>query len=140
MSARLPVARRLRCRGSSRCRPLFLLFLLLRSGWGTRSGGGACLSRRSCCPGGAPNSGNSRAAFPSDAWPKMSAGLDAEAAAPALRDAGFLLPQRHLAGRHTRMERVGLGHPVRVHALVEAILTGHRTRDELARAEAEDAG
>jgi hypothetical protein len=70
----------------------------------------------------------------------MSAGLDAEAAAPALRDAGFLLPQRHLAGRHTRMERVGLGHPVRVHALAKAILTGHRTRDELARAEAEDAG
>ena len=60
MSARLPVARRPPSRGSSRCRPLFLLFLLLRSDWGTRSGGGACLSRRSCCPGGAPNSGNSR--------------------------------------------------------------------------------
>jgi hypothetical protein len=70
----------------------------------------------------------------------MSAGLDAEAAAPALRDAGFLLPQSHIARRHTRMERVGLDHPVRVHAVAEAILTGHRTRDELARAEAEDAG
>ena len=139
MRTHLPVARRIPCRGSSRCRRLFLL---LRSDWGTRSGGGACLSRRSCCPGGAPNSGNSRnsrAAFPSDAWPKMSAGLDAEAAAPALRDAGFLLPQRHLAGRHTRMERVGLDHPVRVHAVAEAILTGHRTRDELAWADGEDA-
>jgi putative DNA primase/helicase len=77
--------------------------------------------------------------FASDAWRKVCAGLDGEAAARALRDAGFLLPQRHLARRHTRMERVGLDHPVRVYAVAEAILTGHRTRDELARADGEDA-
>ncbi len=69
----------------------------------------------------------------------MNAGLDAETAARALREAGFLLPQSHIARRHTRMERVGLDNPVRVYAVAEAILAGHRTRDELARADVEDA-
>ncbi len=77
--------------------------------------------------------------FPADAWRKVCAGLEGEAAARALRDAGFLLPQNDVARRHTRMERVGLDNPVRVYAVAKAILAGHRTRDELARAGAEDA-
>ena len=77
--------------------------------------------------------------FPTDAWRKVCTGLDAEAAARALREAGFLLPQNGAARRHTRMERVGLEDPVRVYAVAEAILAGHRTRDELAWAGAEDA-
>jgi hypothetical protein len=40
--------------------------------------------------------------FPADAWRKVCAGLDAEAAARALRDAGFLLPQTsHCAAAHS---------------------------------------
>ena len=61
-----------------------------------------------------------------------------EAAARAVRDAGFLLPQE--AGRLTRMERVGLDKPVRVYAVAEAILSGVRTRAELEAVEREAAG
>lgn len=49
-------------------------------------------------------------------------GLDPEAAARAVRAAGFLEPQHETARRHTRMERVGLSRPVRVLVVRDSIL------------------
>ena len=59
-------------------------------------------------------------AWKADAVP----GLDPEAAARALRAAGYLVPQSPGAKRHSRMERVGLSGPVRVYAISESILAG----------------
>jgi len=66
--------------------------------------------------------------IPPEVWSReVCAGLDPKAVAGALRDAGFLLPQG--SGRLTRMERVGLGNPVRVYANNEAILAGNRSAE-----------
>lgn len=56
-------------------------------------------------------------------------GMDPEAAARALRDAGFLVPQSDKAQRHSRMERVGLSQGVRVLAVRDTILAGPREAD-----------
>lgn len=52
------------------------------------------------------------------------AGMDPEAAARALRRAGYLVPQSETAARHARMERVGLSQPVRVLVVRDTILAG----------------
>ena len=63
-----------------------------------------------------------------EAWRReVVPGMDPEAAARALRAAGFIVPQHDTAQRHTRMERVGLSQPVRVLVVRDTILTGtHR--------------
>ena len=63
--------------------------------------------------------------FLPEAWKNDAVpGLDPEAAARALRAAGYLVPQSESEKRHSRMERVGLAKPVRVYAISESILAG----------------
>lgn len=58
-----------------------------------------------------------------DTWRgEVVAGMDAKAAADALRRAGYLIPQEH--GRLQRAERVGLSGPVRVYVIRDTILAG----------------
>ena len=58
-----------------------------------------------------------------EAWrSEVVAGMDAKAAADALRRAGYLIPQEH--GRLQRAERVGLSSPVRVYVIRDTILAG----------------
>lgn len=58
-----------------------------------------------------------------DIWRgEVVAGMDATAAADALKRAGFLIPQEH--GRLQRAERVGHSFPVRVYVIRDTILAG----------------
>jgi len=86
-----------------------------RAGWRKRIG------RR----GGGQGGNDWHYCIPPEVWSReVCAGFDHKAAAQALQDAGYLLAQG--TGRLTRMERVGLGNPVRVYANNEAILAGNR--------------
>ncbi|MBP0466209.1 DUF927 domain-containing protein [Roseomonas sp. PWR1] len=70
-----------------------------------------------------------------DTWKReVVAGMDPEAAARALRVAGFLVPQSETAERHSRMERVGEPKPFRVYVVRDSILSGASKAD----AEAEE--